>query len=485
MFEMISVIVDSSLGYPAATGGFSPYVRFPEYRFAGLSPARNDVYECVRRLFSQAGLDAAHYGAPDWNPLGAYIRPGQSVFVLCNFVYHRRGRETEPEFHAKCTHAAVLRPVLDYALAATGERGKVRYGNAPLQSCEWHRVIADTGALAVKDFYAAAGVANIAEEDLRGQVVRRDALGRTSLDRCATGESAVTVQLDRSGSWLDKGALDGSPRYRVADYGSRRTEGAHARCRHRYEISRAVLNSDVLISVPKLKTHEKVGVTCGLKGLVGAVTGKDCLAHHRQGGPADGGDEYPRSRAWRMALSRLHDQANNLGTATLGGNLRIADYNIRRLLNVSGFVQAGAWYGNDTAWRMVLDLYRIVTFARADGTIADSPQRRHLMIVDGIVAGEGNGPLAPSPRRAGCLLLSDDLPAGDAAAACLMGFDPARIALIREALQASGSPGGAPRNGRIVLNGASAAFSNLAALQGLPFKPPHGWAGHIERVTRS
>ncbi|MGA2595117.1 MAG: hypothetical protein ABSH32_34915, partial [Bryobacteraceae bacterium] len=225
---MISVIVDSSLGYPAATGGFSPYVRFPEYRFAGLSPARNDVYECVRRLFSQAGLDAAHYGAPDWNPLGAYIRPGQSVFVLCNFVYHRRGRETEPEFHAKCTHAAVLRPVLDYALAATGERGKVRYGNAPLQSCEWHRVIADTGALAVKDFYAAAGVANIAEEDLRGQVVRRDALGRTSLDRCATGESAVTVQLDRSGSWLDKGALDGSPRYRVADYGSRRTEGAHA-----------------------------------------------------------------------------------------------------------------------------------------------------------------------------------------------------------------------------------------------------------------
>jgi hypothetical protein len=186
-----------------------------------------------------------------------------------------------------------------------------------------------------------------------------------------------------------------------------------------------------------------------------------------------------------MALSRLHDQANNLGTATLGGNLRIADYNIRRLLNVSGFVQAGAWYGNDTAWRMVLDLYRIVTFARADGTIADSPQRRHLMIVDGIVAGEGNGPLAPSPRRAGCLLLSDDLPAGDAAAACLMGFDPARIALIREALQASGSPGGAPRNGRIVLNGASAAFSNLAALQGLPFKPPHGWAGHIERVTRS
>jgi len=482
---MISVIVDSSLVYPPATGGFSPSVRYPEYRFAGLSPARNDVYESVRRLFSQAGLDAAHYGHTDWNPLGAYIRPGQSVFVLCNFVYHRRKRETESEFHAKCTHASVLRPVLDYALAATGGRGMVRFGNAPLQSCEWHRVMADTGAVAVKGFYAAAGVTNIVEVDLRGRVMRRDGLGRTSIERYAAGESAVTVQLDQSGSWLNKGTLDGSPRYRVADYSSGRTEAAHARCRHRYEISRAVLSSDVVISVPKLKTHEKVGVTCGLKGLVGAVTGKDCLAHHRQGGPAEGGDEYPQSRAWRIALSRLHDHANNLRPAALASGLRIADYNIRRLLNVLGLVQAGAWYGNDTAWRMVLDLYRIVTCGRVDGSIADSPQRRHLMIVDGIVAGEGNGPLAPSPRHAGCLLLSDDLPAGDAAAACLMGFEPARIALIREALQASGTPGEAPRNGRIVLNGASAGFSNLAALLGRAFKPPHGWAGHIERVTRS
>ena len=480
---MISVIVDSSMRYPPATAGFSPSVPYPEYRFGVLSPLRNDAYEGVRRLFSQAGLDAAHYGRPDWNPLGAYIRPGESVFVLCNFVYHRRGRETEPEFRAKCTHAAVLRPVLDYALAAAGECGKVRFGNAPLQSCEWDRVIADTGALALRDFYARAGVPNLAEMDLRGHVARRDALGRTSIERPAA-EPAVAVHLDRSGSWLDKGARHRSPRYRVADYSSRRTEEAHAQRRHRYEISRAVLSSDVVISVPKLKTHEKVGVTCGLKGLVGAVARKESLAHHRQGGPAEGGDEYPRSRGWRLALSRLHDHAHDLPPAPLAASLRIADYHIRRLLNACGFVQAGAWYGNDTAWRMVLDLYRIVTCARTDGTMADSPQRRHLMIVDGIVSGEGNGPLAPSPRHTGCLLLSDDLPAGDAAAACLMGFEPARIALIREALDGAG-PRGAPPNGRIMLNGASASFSDLAPLLGRAFKPPHGWAGHIERAPLS
>ena len=460
---MISVVLNSSLEYPAAADGFSPSVRYPEYRFAGLSRARNDIYESVRRLFRQAGLDAGRYGRADWNPLSAYIRPGQSVFVLCNFVYHRRKRETEMAFRAKCTHAAVLRPVLDYALAAAGERGMVRFGNAPLQSCQWNRVLADTGASAVRDYYATAGVTNVAETDLRG------------------AEPSVTVCLDRSQSWLDRGSVDGVPRYRVADYNSRQTEAAHTGRGHRYEISRTVLDADVVISLPKLKTHEKVGVTCGLKGLVGTVTRKECLAHHRQGGPADGGDEYPRSQAWRLALSRFHDHANQLGPA--GDGWRILDFNLRRLLNSLGFVQAGAWHGNDTAWRMVLDLYRIVTCARADGSIADSPQRRHLMLIDGVVGGEGDGPLAPSPRHTGCLLLSDDLAAGDAAAACVMGYAPGQIPLIREALQMNG--GAAERDRQIVLDGAPAALSDLTPPRGRAFLAPRGWAGHLERAIPS
>lgn len=43
------------------------------------------------------------------------------------------------------------------------------------------------------------------------------------------------------------------------------------------------MDADVIVHVPKLKTHEKVGITCALKGVVGS---KECLAHYRAGGPA-------------------------------------------------------------------------------------------------------------------------------------------------------------------------------------------------------
>jgi len=57
----------------------------------------------------------------------------------------------------------------------------------------------------------------------------------------------------------------------------------------------------------------------------------------------------------------------------------------------------------------------------------------HFVIADGIVAMEGNGPLAGSSRHLSCVVLSDDLVAADATCARLMGFDPVRIAHIWEA----------------------------------------------------
>ena len=66
-------------------------------------------------------------------------------------------------------------------------------------------------------------------------------------------------------------------------------------------IHRDVLEADVVIHLSKLKTHEKVGITCGLKGFVGSVGHKDCLAHHRFGPPGRGGDEYPDSQAFLRA----------------------------------------------------------------------------------------------------------------------------------------------------------------------------------------
>jgi len=63
----------------------------------------------------------------------------------------------------------------------------------------------------------------------------------------------------------------------------------------------------------------------------------------------------------------------------------------------------------------------------------------HFVIADAIVAMEGNGPLAGSSRPLGSIVLSDDPVAADATCARLMGFDPDRIAHVREAAKFLGN----------------------------------------------
>jgi uncharacterized protein (DUF362 family) len=56
----------------------------------------------------------------------------------------------------------------------------------------------------------------------------------------------------------------------------------------------------------------------------------------------------------------------------------------------------------------------------------------HFVIADAIVAMEGNGPLAGTPRPLGRIILADDPVAADATCARLMGFVPERIHHIAE-----------------------------------------------------
>ncbi len=63
----------------------------------------------------------------------------------------------------------------------------------------------------------------------------------------------------------------------------------------------------------------------------------------------------------------------------------------------------------------------------------------HFVIADGIVAMEGNGPLAGSPRNLGQLALADDPVAADATCARLMGFMPERVPHITAAAKFLGN----------------------------------------------
>src|SRR5262249_37749383 len=157
----------------------------------------------------------------------------------------------------------------------------------------------------VTDFYRAHAPARVQARDLRLYVTKRDELGRvTGVDR---REEGAAVEIDLGSESLLTEQTQSSPRYRVSDYDPRRTEAFHHDGHHRYVLHRSVLAADVVLSLSKLKTHEKVGITCGLKGFVGAVAHKDCLAHHRFGSPRDGGDEYPDHLRLLRVESTVHD----------------------------------------------------------------------------------------------------------------------------------------------------------------------------------
>jgi uncharacterized protein (DUF362 family) len=475
--HVVSVVHRPGLRYPAVDDHHPPEP-FPEIASQGPVLGGGAVYRAVRDCLSGAGLDEGRAGTPDWNPLGNWIDPGSRVFLLPNLVVDRRPTESARDFSSKCTHASVVRPVLDYAVKACGRAELVGFGNAPLQSTDYELVNAQTGMDEVARHYLDRFGVNVGPYDLRAIVAEWTRYGalRSRVEKDA--DQVVYIDLGRS-SLLD--VLDDETRgvaFRVSDYDHREIEGYHGPGRHVYAVNRRVLEADVIISVPKLKTHEKVGITCAIKGTVGSIARKECLAHHRRGGPRSGGDEYPVDSFVHDKVSRFSERITTLGTG-LGPNvLRVAAKGMYRALRLGRKgIMAGAWQGNDTAWRMAVDIARILRFGRVDGTLADTPQRQHLVVIDGVVGGEAEGPVFPEANPAGLIVFATDPLWADVAATHLMQFEVDALRIVRDAAKTVDYPvtdvGDAAV--RWLLNGRETAPESLGSVLSRPFRPPKGW----------
>ena len=122
-----------------------------------------------------------------------------------------------------------------------------------------------------------------------------------------------------------------------------------------------------------------------------------------------------------------------------------------------------------------------MSHADRDGALHDQPVRPHLALVDGILGGEGQGPLTPTPVRSGLLLLADNPLLADYACALMMGYEPARLPTVSRALEPMAYPlfRGDPAAEQVVYNGRSLALPELAGLATHHFLPPLGWEGVI------
>jgi uncharacterized protein (DUF362 family) len=101
--------------------------------------------------------------------------------------------------------------------------------------------------------------------------------------------------------------------------------------------------------------------------------------------------------------------------------------------------------------------------------------------VDGLVSGEGNGPLQPLPRETDWLLVGDDPFAIDATLCHFMGFNPARLPLIARRKQFAGVHWGQFDQAELEVDVDGHRIRVQDSPVNFAFLPPPGWRGHIER----
>jgi uncharacterized protein (DUF362 family) len=362
------------------------------------------------------------------NAFAGVVPSGARVLVKPNWVLHQhRGGGGIEEL---VTHATLIRAVVD-ALLRTGARSVV-VGDAPLQGCDFERLMAVTGVGSWSDELARTEPRFTGVRDFRRtKSVYRNGV-REGAENLAPLERFVLFDLGEH-SLLEAITLNG--RFRVTQYDPRLLSRTHAVGRHQYLVARDVIEADLIVNLPKLKTHKKAGVTCALKNLIGINGNKEYLPHHRVGGAGAGGDCYPGADPVKRVLEFVYDRVNTSRTHLARRAWSYATGLLNRVRRSRGDLLGveGAWSGNDTIWRTCLDLNRILLYGRPDGSLAPLPQRRVLNVVDAVVAGQGDGPLSPVPLPLGLLLAGESSAAVDWVGSWLLGYAPHRIPITSHA----------------------------------------------------
>ncbi|MDT8070306.1 MAG: DUF362 domain-containing protein [Terriglobia bacterium] len=467
---------------------FHPSERYPEYAFGEFEASANHAYAAVRECFRLAGLDATHFGTPEWNPLGELMHPGETVVLKPNMVKETHPRDPKG-WQYVLTHGSVIRAAADYIWKAIGSPGKLYLADAPQTDSSWTGLVRVLGLESIQEFYRRQGflfeLVDLRREEWTSKddvIVER---------RRLQGDPNGTAVLDLKDASEFVGH-NGTGHYYGADYDSGEVNRHHSGGHHEYMIAGTVIKADVVFSLPKLKTHKKAGITVSLKNLVGVNADKNWLPHHTEGDPKDGGDEHPhpggKHRLERRTASLL--RAIAVRFPGIGPWLwqRARRFGIPIFGDSQKVIRSGNWFGNDTIWRMCLDLNKLVLYGIADGRLREplpENRKRHYVLVDGIIAGEGRGPLNPDPVPAGTMLFGINPASVDAACAWLMGFDPEKIPIVRRAFQVKQCPL-VDHDWRDV-----ELISNVEAWSGplvdvpddatFHFEPHFGWKGQVER----
>ncbi|MBI4657730.1 MAG: DUF362 domain-containing protein [Verrucomicrobia bacterium] len=415
----------------------------------------------------------------------------KKIAIKPNWVLH----ENDPAFpiRALVTDARVIEAAVEGCLEFFPNAESILVGDCPLQYANWPLMCRQAGLLPVIEKLTARSNGKVAFRDLRREVFRQEGDNFLAASNGDHGDPKGYREVELGSRSHLEPISEQSGRFAVNDYSSAVTTSNHRKGSHRYLVCQSILDADLFINLPKWKAHQKSGITCALKNLVGINGDKAYLPHFRRGAPKWGGDEYRDEGRWLyFAQTRLRERfqkRSRFAYKVLKPGWEL----IKRFRGIETrfddpstpakrfYVAGGAWHGNDTLWRMIYDLNLILQRAGPDGTLHSTPQRTIFCIVDGLVSGEGNGPLQPLPRETDWLAFGIDPFQIDAALAWFMGFDLDRLPIIARRAQFGGAGWGDFDWDElwILLDGhpVKPAESSI----NFEFVPPPGWREHVER----
>lgn len=415
---------------------FRPSENYPELADGSFLSKYNGIYKAVREAFHLMKMDYDNYNTAEWNPLGDLIKPGQKVLIKPNLVmdYNQSGGGTDCLF----TNPQVVVPVIDYVIKALKGKGKIVIGDAPMQECIFSKLLAESGYMDIMQYYKKHTEIKIKIVDFRGLITEIKGKKRKGVRR-------QTVRPNASGLVINLGVESEFYRYdqkhlenmRITNYDPDRLKSHHYGNIHEYYVSKYVLEADVVINMPKPKTHRKAGYTAAMKNMVGMNVRKEYLPHHTAGALHDGGDEYLNRSCLRRMDARLYDVKNTCEGKNqffrakilwyLAGGLKIL---CNKIYKDDG---EGSWYGNETISKTIVDLNKILNYVNRQGILSDQKQRAVLHIGDMIISGEKEGPVAPRPKTVGAVVISGNAYSFDYTVGIMMGAKVNEVPFIKDA----------------------------------------------------
>lgn len=496
-------------GNEAEYGSVIPYDpddTYLEYEYQEVSKDKNWVYENLRKALMDLKLDNDHIGTKDWSPFRDFISPGDKVVIKPNLVLDMK--QTEMQKYTT-THPSVVRVIIDYCWKALAHNGMIIVGDAPSAETDFQRLAEVTGYEKLVKEMQLRGV-HVQLQDFRAvKVVSKNGIwtGEQKTEKGCSDK--VIVNLGKQSLFYKEN--DKHKKYHGGGYDIRQTTLHHTKDRQEYCIAKTVLEANVVISVPKLKTHRKAGITCCLKNLVGINCDKNYLPHFAMGSANMGGDEMPSIQTKNIRYMRAYNFLREHVIAYTWkyiGNLSVSLLNrfgkseertayakkseeeaaqmqteVDRAKwlhhKISGsVVSAGAWQGNITIAKMILDLNKIFLYCDSRGRLQRDFTRKVFYIVDGLWAGMGNGPVNAVPVKTGLIGAGYNGAAMDVEILKLCNIEPSCIPLYKYAMKNEWLWRGS--NGYHLLNGEKIEEDSVIPVK---ITPPDNWQ-YKERVQK-